>query len=272
VVALTVVLGVVALLLAVAVAGLLRSRADALRVLRDLGVGEPTPVLDDGRVPEPADRSVAVPFTTGLELLPDGSTTSAPTIAGLTPEGDALAVAPVGTGQLTLLAFLSTDSSCTGLWESFRDQGGLGLPDGARLVVVTEGPDREVPHEVAGLASQGLSVVMSGDAWADYGVPGSPFFVLVDGSSGRRIGEGAADHFDHVAESVRQAGAGIAARSTHTVDVGSDGLARRSAAALALVGSDTPEDPVPHPAPPGVLHGPTDARIPDHATDVRRAS
>ena len=36
-------------------------------------------------------------------------------------------------------------------------------------------------REVAALASPGLSVLMSSDAWTDYEVPGSPFFVLVDG-------------------------------------------------------------------------------------------
>jgi hypothetical protein len=46
---------------------------------------------------------------------------------------------------------------------------------------------------------------MSTDAWTDYEVPGSPFFVLVDGDSGRRIGEGVANHFHQVAELVRRA-------------------------------------------------------------------
>jgi hypothetical protein len=48
---------------------------------------------------------------------------------------------------------------------------------------------------------------MSTEAWADYEVPGSPFFVLVDGRSGRRIGEGVAHHFHQVAELVRRADA-----------------------------------------------------------------
>ena len=46
---------------------------------------------------------------------------------------------------------------------------------------------------------------MSTEAWGDYEVPGSPFFVLVDGRSGRRIGEGVANHFHQVAELVRRA-------------------------------------------------------------------
>jgi hypothetical protein len=46
---------------------------------------------------------------------------------------------------------------------------------------------------------------MSTDAWGDYEVPGSPFFVLVDGSASRRIGEGVANHFSQVVELVRRA-------------------------------------------------------------------
>ncbi len=78
-------------------------------------------------------------------------------------------------------------------WEAFGAPDELGLPDGTRLVVVTKGPDREIPAEVAALAAPGLSVVMSSEAWTDYEVPGSPFFVLVDGRAGRRIGEGVAN-------------------------------------------------------------------------------
>ncbi len=46
---------------------------------------------------------------------------------------------------------------------------------------------------------------MSSDAWNDYEVPGSPFFVLVDGRAGRRIGEGVAQHFAQIADLVRRA-------------------------------------------------------------------
>ena len=46
---------------------------------------------------------------------------------------------------------------------------------------------------------------MSTEAWGDYEVPGSPFFVLIDGASGRRIGEGVANRFEQVVELVRRA-------------------------------------------------------------------
>jgi len=222
VVALAIVLSVVVLLLAVLVAGLLRSHADILKALHDLGVGvgEPSgdhgPSGDDhaghGHRSEPGDprhdraEPVVVPLTMGPPLPGERSSTSAPTVAGVTPGGDALGVAVAGGDQFTLLAFLSSGcSTCAGFWKAFRQPHQLGLPEDVRLVVVTKGPEMEIPGEVGAQAAPGLSVVMSTEAWGDYEVPGSPFFVLVDGRSGRRIGEGVANQFRQVAELVRRA-------------------------------------------------------------------
>ncbi len=46
---------------------------------------------------------------------------------------------------------------------------------------------------------------MSTEAWVDYQVPGSPFFVLVDGATGRKVGQGVASHVGQLAELVRRA-------------------------------------------------------------------
>ena len=209
-VALAVVLSVVVLLLAVLVAGLLRSHADILKALHELGVGVGEP--DDAgdlsrghRASAPANR-VQVPFGMGPPLPGERNSTSAPTIAGVAPSGDALAVNVEGGGHLTLLAFLSSGcATCAGFWNAFQRPDELGLPARTRLVVVTKGPEMESPAEVASHVRTGLSVVMSTDAWSDYEVPGSPFFVLVDGESGRRVGEGVANHFHQVVELVRRA-------------------------------------------------------------------
>jgi hypothetical protein len=124
----------------------------------------------------------------------------------VTPRGDALAITVAGGGDLTLLAFLSSGcATCNGFWQAFRRPDQLGLPTGTRLVVVTKGPDLEIPGEVAAQAAVGVPVIMSTEAWGDYEVPGSPFFVLVDGASGRRIGEGVANHVEQVVELVRRA-------------------------------------------------------------------
>ena len=46
---------------------------------------------------------------------------------------------------------------------------------------------------------------MSTEAWVEYQVPGSPFFVLVDGSTGTKVGQGVANHVGQLAELVRRA-------------------------------------------------------------------
>jgi hypothetical protein len=50
-----------------------------------------------------------------------------------------------------------------------------------------------------------VTVVMSSAAWTDYRVPGSPYFVLVDGPAGRVRGEGTGAHWDQVKNLLRQA-------------------------------------------------------------------
>jgi hypothetical protein len=279
VVALVIVLALVVVLLAVLVAGLLRSHADILKALHDLGAGigdaSVAPHADHARAEGAPNRPVAVPFTMGPQLPPERDSTSAPPIAGVTPAGDARAVAPAGSGGLTLLAFLSTGcASCAGFWESFRDPTRLGLPVGARLVVVTKGPDREIPGEVAALASPGLDVVMSSDAWTEYEVPGSPFFVLVDGTAGRRMGEGVASHFAQVAELVRRAEVdGTASVPGTRADrvVGLDGPARESDNDAELRAAGVlPGDPSLYPTSLEDLYGPPDARMPATDRYVRR--
>jgi hypothetical protein len=205
-VALIVVLTVVVVLLAVLVAGLLRSHADILRALHSLGAGVGDPALAGETGPGSATTvPVPSPVTMGPPLPPERSSTSAPTVAGTTPAGDALALSVATAGRLTLLAFLSSGcSTCQGFWSALAGDARSLLPPDVDVVVVTKGPELEVPAEVAGRAG-GTTVVMSSDAWTDYEVPASPFFVLVDGVDGRRIGEGIANTFRQVAELVRRA-------------------------------------------------------------------
>jgi hypothetical protein len=205
-VALVVTLAVVVTLLTVLVAGLLRSHADILRSLHALGAGVGDPADRHEQRHDHGGPAGSVPVTMGPPLPSERSSSSAHAVAGVTPTGDALAIGVTGVDQYTLLAFLSSGcSTCRGFWEAFRAPGGPGLPEGVRLVVVTKGPELEVPAEVAANASPRVPVVMSTDAWSDYEVPGSPFFVLVDGSAGRRIGEGVANHFQQVADLVHRA-------------------------------------------------------------------
>jgi hypothetical protein len=73
------------------------------------------------------------------------------------------------------------------------------------VAIVTKGPDREVPSEVRALTTGRVPVVMSTEAWLDYKIPGSPFFVLVDGSNGQMVGQGVARHVGQLADLIHRA-------------------------------------------------------------------
>lgn len=143
-------------LLLVLVAGLLRSHAAILRRLGPADVAAPPPPR-----PRATETAAAAP------------------VAGRTPHGDALALSFVE-GQPTLLAFLTTGcSTCAIFWEALGTQQ---PPGGAQTVIVTHGSEREQPGRLKKLQPDGVPVVMSSQAWEDYGVPGAPYFVLVDGA------------------------------------------------------------------------------------------
>lgn len=200
-VALVVVVTFVVLLLGILVAGLLRSHADILRSLHELGVG----------VGDPADTSELWSARIATPQMPSWSETTiglrpASTVAGVTPAGDARAVAVNNSDGLTLLAFLSAGcATCAGFWESLQSPDVLDLPPGTRVVIVTKGTDRELPDEVSRLTTGAVPVVMSTEAWLEYEVPGSPFFVLVDGTSGLAVGQGVAAHVGQLLDLIRQA-------------------------------------------------------------------
>lgn len=188
--AVVVALGVAVLLLGVLVLGLLRSHAEILRALHRLGVD-----LDPGAVGA-LPRPVAGPLGAGAEVPTD--------LTGLAPSGGAVSVALVGDGRLTLLAFLSSGClTCRPMWEALRSPE-VAIPGGARPVAVTKGPQEESPASVAELAKSGVTTVMSSEAWDAFAVPGSPYFVLVDGR-GRIIGEGTAATWPRVLELLGEA-------------------------------------------------------------------
>jgi hypothetical protein len=170
VVALVSVETVLLVLLVVLVAALLRSHAEILRRLGPEG---------DAGVPAPPER-----------IRTD---TAAPELAGVTPTGDAVKLAFHGTP--TLLAFLSTGcTSCAQFWEKLGDS--RPAPE-LRTVIVTHGADREHVAKLRRLAPDAVPLVMSSQAWEDYGVPGTPYFVLVEGDSIQ--GEGVATTWSSLA-------------------------------------------------------------------------
>jgi hypothetical protein len=170
---------VVLLLVTLLVAGLLRSHAEILRRLHDMGAG-----LDP-------DAAGAAPIT----LRPPGATRAgigdAHDLVGSGLRDAALHVPVVGVAHRTLLAFLSSGClTCRTFWDAFADADGLQLPDDVRVVVVAKDAEEESLTTLRELAPPDLPVVLSREAWNDYRVPGSPYFVLVDGLSGQVEGEG----------------------------------------------------------------------------------
>ncbi len=200
--------GVVVALLAVLVVGLLRTHAEILRRLHDLGAG----VYDD---PDPDQTSrttsrtaVASPIRTQPGVAePRPRETPAFDLAGTTPDGTAVVIGVVDRPHTTLLAFLSSGcTTCRGFWEAFAAGAEDTLPGvDTHLVAVTKGPHNESVSKVAELAADRVRTVMSTEAWEDYGVPVSPYFVLVDGPRGEVLGEGSGTTWAQVSGLLEQA-------------------------------------------------------------------
>lgn len=207
--ALVIIEGVVIALLVVLVAGLLRSHAEILRRLHALDGGE----AEGGR-------------TEGLTITRRATGAAAPTsVNGVTPAGSSTGVALRDSRGLVLLAFLSSGcTTCRPFWESFA--AGAEMPDPeVRPVIVTKGPSEESPGRIGELASESVLTIMSSEAWDDFQIPVSPYFVLVDATEGAVVGEGAAASWNHVkdllASAMADAGRGrrradTAARSERT--------------------------------------------------------
>ncbi len=215
-------LTVVVMLLTVVVIGLLRSHGEMLQAFNELGVtfghegghqhGASTPMPDPQRKQSHAlharDR---VTQGTGDGTVYD--------ISGTTPRGGALAVGLQNRNERTLLAFLTSGcATCRNFWDAFRNDA--ALPRSVdRLVIVTKSNDEESPAALANLAPNAHSVVMSSEAWDDYGVPVSPYFVLIDGSSGTIDGEGAASTWTQVGSLLSRAEADTEAENERRIDL-----------------------------------------------------
>lgn len=185
---------VVLVLLAILVAGLLRSHAETLRRLPaepdETGGGwdDSTPEL---QIVKPPER--------------DEDELDAVDVAGATLEGDAVKIALTGGAPHTLLAFLSSGClTCARFWEALRPEVRDPLPGGARPVIVTKDSSHESPSKLRELAPADIPVVMSSDAWEAYSVPVAPYFVYV-GEGGRILGEGAAEGWDQITSLFRDA-------------------------------------------------------------------
>jgi hypothetical protein len=92
-----------------------------------------------------------------------------------------------------------------GLWEELRSEDSAKAVPDARLVVVTKGPEAESQSKLVDLAPNGVTLLQSTAAWEDYGVPVSPYFVLIDGPTGSIVGEGSTTSWAKVRSLLGQA-------------------------------------------------------------------
>ena len=193
-------LGVAVLLLSVLVAGLLRSHAEILKALHDLGAGleleksaGPVPVTIDG---------VSAPRREPRDDTPD-------VISGETLDGELLALSL--RGSETLVAFLSSGcTTCQAFWDAFAGDV-RDVPGGARLVVVTKASE-ESPSALRARRPASVPVLMSDETWEAFDVPGSPYFAWVD-PSGRVVGEGSGASWAQVVDLMAQSRADALSRT-----------------------------------------------------------
>ncbi len=193
-------------LLGVLVLGLLRSHADILQELHRLGVD-----LGEGRREQSPGAGASVPLgahrraAAGAGRRPAGGA-KAPDLVGTTPAQEAVRLSVEGARHDTLLAFLSSGChTCSGLWRSLGEVSSLDLQRDTRLVVVTKGPAEESLSRIRELAPGDVPVVMSTQAWKDYEVPVTPYFVHVEGPSGEVVGQGSGSTWPQVISLLQQA-------------------------------------------------------------------
>lgn len=208
--AIVVLLALVVAVLGLLVVGLLRSHAEILKRLHQLGAG-----LDpDEPGPSPSPAPTPVTSREDFQVMPQVPSPpdreefgGAADLVGVSPGGnEALSVRIQGVEHDTIVAFLSSGCiTCQKFWDAFAKPRKLKLPSGTRLVVVTKGVDGESPSSVASLAPSAFPTVMSTEAFTDYDVPGSPYFVYVHGPSGRVRGEGTGPDWDQVSSLLSQA-------------------------------------------------------------------
>lgn len=204
------ILAIAVAVLTLLVLGLLRSHADILQRLHALdGGAEGATNTAAGVTPAAAAPRRAGPRTVSREEVNTFPQVQAPPeregftdsrdLVGVGVDDDALTIRVTGVQHRTLVAFLSGSClTCQRFWDAFQKPKKLGLPSDVRPVIVTKGPEQESPAAIARVAPRDVPVVMDSSAWDAYDVPGSPYFVLVDGRSGQVQGEGTGIDWDQV--------------------------------------------------------------------------
>jgi hypothetical protein len=193
-------LTMVVALLALLVVGLLRSHAEILRSLHELGIGE------DGETHGARGRTPSFEVRPGVALPRGEGTGTVEDLVGVDPWGDPITIAVAGSSHRTLLVFLSSGClTCQDFWQAFADPASLGLRSDVRPVIVVKDPASESPARIQELAPAAVPVVATAAAWEAYAIPVAPYFVIVDGPTERVLGEGAAGTWAQVRNLLNQA-------------------------------------------------------------------
>jgi hypothetical protein len=204
--ALVVGLALAVLILGVLVAGLLRSHAEILKALHELGAGLELDRTGDGRGPVPVTIDGVIPPRPADAAAPD-------TLSGSTLDGEAVAYSL--RGAPTLLAFLSSGcTTCQTFWSVFR-KGIPAVPAGAQVLVVVRDLVEESESALRERAPRDVPLVVSTQVWDTLDVPGSPYFVLVQ--DGRVVGEGSGASWPQVVDLLGQAHADDRLRSARAL-------------------------------------------------------
>lgn len=241
----TIVVAVVGVLLAIAllfIAALLRSHAEILRRLAAIEAAFDGDVLAAASARGESTGSMAGAAAGGAGgVARTGGT--ALDIGGQTLAGDPVRVSFGPESQPTLLAFMGTGcQACAPLWDELHGDP-VPTPAGARLLVVTKGPERERLARLLELAPREANLVMSTRAWSDFGVTSTPHFVLVRG--GEIAGRGAATSWAQITTFLTDAQDDDRIYSARALDT--NGRAGRAERALADAGIG-PEHPSLYPS------------------------
>jgi hypothetical protein len=196
--------GIAIVLLGVLVLGLLRSHALILKALHELGAGlelereAGTGVTTATTWGKPGP--VPVELETGVVQATRKDSATAHDIVGTDLDRVEQQVTVTTPGTRTLLAFLTSGCSvCQTFWDEF--QGPVDVPGDGALRVIAKGSAEESVSSLRSLAGD-RDVVQSSGAWVDYDIPGSPYFVYVEG--GVVTGEGSAATWAQVRDLMAQ--------------------------------------------------------------------
>jgi hypothetical protein len=143
---------------------------------------------------------IAQPSANRIEMIPlEEEFPSAHDISGSTLAGETVLLRTVDVEHDTVILFLSSGcSTCATFWSELASP--IQLPPRTRLLVITQDAEVESLVSLKALAPAGTEVVLSSQAWEQYEVPGSPYVIAVNGSTGQVKGEGTGQSWAQIAE------------------------------------------------------------------------